>query len=215
MTDLVMAFGTHTEVGKTWVGAQVLARLRSSGVSVAARKPAQSHDPDDPHPTDAEVLAAATGDAPSTVCLPRRTYPVAYAPPMAADALDLVPPSMSDLLSELEWPDPPPDVAWVETVGGPRSPIAIDGDGVDLADALEPDLIVMVADAGLGTVNAIGVSTAPLVERFRVVTFLNRFDPDVDLHRRNRDWLQARQGPDVVVDIGALTSLIRPTDRRA
>ena len=43
----------------------------------------------------------------------------------------------------------------METAGGVRSPQADDGDAVDLVRLLAPDLVVLVADAGLGTINAV------------------------------------------------------------
>ncbi|HEX2576161.1 MAG TPA: dethiobiotin synthase [Aquihabitans sp.] len=202
---LVLVIGTATDIGKTWVGGQVLARLRAAGVTVAARKPAQSFDADDTGPTDAEVLAAATGEAPDDVCPPHRNYPIAYAPPMAADALGRPPLAVAELVEELRWPDPPPTVGWLETVGGPRSPIAHDGDAVDLAELLDPDVVVLVADAGLGTVNSVRTAVAPFVGR-SVVVLLNRYDDGDDLHRRNLDWLRTRQGLDVVVDVEALAN---------
>ena len=39
---LVLVCGTATDVGKTWVCARLLVELRNRGVSVSARKPAQS-----------------------------------------------------------------------------------------------------------------------------------------------------------------------------
>jgi dethiobiotin synthetase len=189
---LVVCVGTATEVGKTFVGAAVLGELRRRGRTVAARKPAQSFAPGDPHPLDGEVLAGATGEPPERVCLPSRTYAVAMAPPMAADVLGRPVPTLRELLDELSWPDPPPDVRWLETVGGPRSPIAADGDAVDLVAAVGPDRIVLVAEAGLGAINAVSLSLAP----FRSlghdpVVILNRFDGADDLHRRNAAWLRS------------------------
>ena len=150
------------------------------------------------------MLAQATGETPDQVCPPSRTYSVAMAPPMAADALGRPVPTLQDLLDELRWPDPPPAVCWLETVGGPRSPIAGDADAVDLVAALRPDAVVLVADAGLGTVNAVRLSR----DAFRtvgheVIVVLNRFDDRDDLHRRNAAWLEA-DGVDVVLGPGAL-----------
>jgi dethiobiotin synthetase len=208
---LVLVAGTATDIGKTWVGAEVLARLRADGTSVAARKPAQSADADDPGPSDAAVLAAATGEDADEVCPSHRTYTVAMAPPMAAAALGVPAPRMPELLAELSWPDPAVDVGWLETVGGPRSPISIDGDAVSFADVLEPDLVVLVADAGLGTVNAVLLSHAVFDDSgHEVVVFLNRFDDADDLHRRNLDWLRTREGLEVVVDLEALANRVRP-----
>lgn len=207
--QLVLVVGTATEVGKTWVGGATLSLLREAGATVAARKPAQSFDPADPHPTDAEVLAAATGEDPGSVCPPHRAYPVPMAPPMAADALGRPVPSVRELLDEVSWPDPPVDVGWLETVGGPRSPIGHDGDAVTVAELIDPDAVVLVADAGLGTVNAVLVSSAPFADR-QVVVILNRFDPTVDLHVRNRDWLEQRHALEVVTSPADLAARLTP-----
>ena len=120
---LVLVCGTATEVGKTWVSARVLGTLRASGHSVAARKPAQSFDVDHAGrshggPTDAEVLAAATGEPPEEVCHPSRSYRRAMAPPIAAEALGLAPFTVADLAGEVRWPDEGTEVGLVETAGG-------------------------------------------------------------------------------------------------
>jgi dethiobiotin synthetase len=192
---LVHCAGTATDIGKTWVGAATLAALRAEGVRVAARKPAQSFDPTERGPRDADVLAAATGEHPDDVCPPGRHYGVAMAPPMAADVLGRPPFGIADLLAEVAWPDPAVGVGWLEGVGGPRSPIAHDGDGVDLVHALEPDAVVLVADAGLGTINAVVLSAGPFAALGHdPLVVLNRYDDSDDLHRRNRSWLADRVG---------------------
>ena len=205
---LVLVAGTATDIGKTWVGGQVLARLRAEGTTVAARKPAQSADAGDPGPSDAEVLAGGSGEAPDEVCPAHRSYTVAMAPPMAAEALGLAAATVDDLLAEVSWPDPAVHVGWLETVGGPHSPIGTDGDAVTVADRLRPDLVVLVADAALGTINAVKLSLAAL-HGHPTVTFLNRYDEGDDLHRRNLDWLRTREGLEVVVDLEALTNVVR------
>lgn len=205
---LVLCCGTATEVGKTWVGAATLADLRLRGRTISARKPAQSHGPDDPAPLDAVVLGAATGEDPDEVCPPGRTYPLAMAPPMAAAALGQPVPLLEDILGDLRWPEPEPDIRWLETVGGPRSPVALDADAVDLAQALLPDRIVLVADAGLGTVNAVLLSVAPFHDiGFEPLVLLNRFDLHDDLHRRNAAWLQ-QQGVPVLLSVEALSEVL-------
>jgi dethiobiotin synthetase len=205
---LVLVAGTATDIGKTWVGGQVLTRLRSSGTTVAARKPAQSADAGDPGPSDAAVLAAATGEHVEAVCPPHRWYTVAMAPPMAAEALGEPVPTIAELVGELRWPEGiARQVGWIETVGGPRSPIGVDGDAVTLAGIVKPDVVLLVADAGLGTVNSVllGVDAfAPLP----TIVFLNRYDEADDLHRRNLDWLRTRERLEVVVDLEALSNLV-------
>jgi dethiobiotin synthetase len=209
---VVLVAGTGTEVGKTWVGAAVARSLRAGGRSVAARKPAQSFDPGDDTAgtTDAQLLAAATGEEATTVCPPHRWYPLAQAPPMAAAGLGRPPFTVADLVGELSWPAGV-DVALVETAGGVRSPIAEDGDTVDLADALAPARTVLVADAGLGTINAVRLSVAALAAH-RPLVHLNRFDPADPLHRANLAWLRDRVGLDCVTTIDALTGALTGAD---
>jgi dethiobiotin synthetase len=194
---LVVVTGTATGIGKTWASARLLESLAASGWCVAARKPVQSGLPDDA--SDADVLAQASGDASEVVCAPHRRYGLAMAPFMAADALGLPAFTLADLLTEIRWPAGV-DVGLVEGAGGVRSPMTSDDrDTADLADALRPDLVVMVADAGLGTINAVRTSL-PAVTTHPVSIYLNRYDPQDEIHRRNRSWLSSRLGVEVVVD---------------
>ncbi len=197
---LVAVLGTDTGVGKTWATAQVLARLREAGATVAVRKPVQSFAPCDGE-TDADVLARATGETSEEVCPPHRSYGIAMAPPIAAAFLGVEPPMIDDLVTSLDWPAARVQLGVVETVGGPRSPIAGDGDSAALAAAIEPDLAVLVAPAGLGAINAVRLCAPAMPQPF--VVFLNHFDGG-DLHDRNRRWLQV-DGFDTVVDVAELT----------
>jgi dethiobiotin synthetase len=194
---LVAVVGTGTDIGKTWVSARLLTTLRQAGVTVAARKPAQSFAAgEDPSRFDSAVLGAATGEPSETVCLPHRWYPVAMAPPMAADVLGRERITTADLIDELTWPATGVAVGLVETAGGVRSPQTHDGDAVALLHALAPDVILLVADAGLGTINAVRLTAGALARDGLagqdVIVVLNRFDEGDDLHRRNRNWLQVQ-----------------------
>ncbi|MEZ5141563.1 MAG: ATP-dependent dethiobiotin synthetase BioD [Acidimicrobiales bacterium] len=202
---VVVVAGTATEIGKTWVGARLAEALRVNGFRVAARKPVQSFEPG-AGPTDAEVLAAASGEEPEVVCPSHRWYPVAVAPPMAADVLGRPPIRLADLVAELAWPSPVAEVGLVETAGGVRSPLADDGDTVALATAIAADLVVLVADAGLGTINAVRLAADVLADAaVPVVVVLNRFASDDDLHRRNAAWLRA-EGRIVRTDVEHLVA---------
>lgn len=192
---LVLVAGTGTEVGKTWATCALARDLVARGIAVAARKPAQSYEPGE-GPTDADLLGAATGERAETVCPRARWYEVPMAPPMAAAALDRPVPTVADLVAGIPFPTGTA-VGLVESAGGLRSPIADDGDTVDLARVLQPDLVVLVADAGLGTINSVRMSAAALAG-LALVVLLNRFDLGVDLHVRNRSWLAERDGFDVV-----------------
>jgi dethiobiotin synthetase len=206
---LVVLAGTATEVGKTWVGVRLAEALRSRGWRVGARKPAQSFAPTELGQTDAERLAAATGEAPETVCPRARWYETPMAPPMAAEALGRPAFALADLTRELavSWPRPALDLALVELAGGPRSPLAHDGDGVALARALVPDLVLLVADAGLGTLNAARLS-ADAFAPAPVWLHLNRYDAASALHPRNRAWLVERDGFALSTDLTALAAAV-------
>jgi dethiobiotin synthetase len=114
---------------------------------------------------------------------------------MAAAERGDPPYSVHDLVAETTWPEGV-GVGLVEGVGGPRSPVAADGDNVDLARAFAPDLVVLVADAGLGTINAVRLS-AVAFGRWPLVVALNRYGDDA-LHERNRAFLAEHDGLDVV-----------------
>lgn len=204
---LVVVAGTGTEVGKTWVSARLAQAWRREGLAVVARKPAQSFAPGT-GPTDADVLARATGEDPGAVCPPHRWYEVAMAPFMAAEVLGRPPFSLGDLLDELSWP-PGADIGLVEAAGGVRSPITSEGeDTVDLVEGLRPDGVLLVAEAGLGTINAVRLSLGVLPPTGAVV-LLNRFDPTDDLHVRNRDWLAAHVTAPVLTDVDDLAARLR------
>jgi dethiobiotin synthetase len=217
--------GTGTGIGKTWVSARLLTNLREAGVTVAARKPAQSFDAgEDAGGLDSAVLGAATGELSETVCPPHRWYPVAMAPPMAAEALGRDRITAADLTDELTWPASGVAVGLVETAGGVRSPQTHDGDAVALIAAWDPDVIVLVADAGLGTINAVRLCVDALTGRGtagtseaggpRLIVVLNRFDGSDDLHRRNRNWLIGQDCMTVVALPGeeqVLAGIVRGT----
>ena len=152
---LIAVAGTGTEVGKTWLTCRLLEIALEQGLKVAARKPAQSFTAGEA--TDAEQLAKAGRETPTAVCPEHRWYPVAMAPPMAADVLDREQIAVADLLHETVWPKQL-DIGFIETAGGLRSPIAHNADNVELIRRAVVDEILLVADAGLGTINAVRLS---------------------------------------------------------
>jgi dethiobiotin synthetase len=192
---LIVVTGTGTEVGKTWWTATVAGELHARGVPVAARKPVQSFAPDDAT-TDAAVLASATGVDAHTVCPPDRWLPAPMAPPIAAAQLGRPDFTIADLVAEVAWPDDC-TLGFVEGAGGVRSPLAADGDTVALVHALAPDVVLVVAHAGLGVLNGVRSALDALVGVPAVVA-LNHYDADDAVHRANLEWLVTRDAVDVV-----------------
>jgi len=202
---LIVVCGTATGVGKTFVAAALATALRAAGLSVVARKPVQSYAADE-GATDAERLAEATGEDPAEVGVASWSYPVAFAPPMAGELLGRAVPSLADVVSSLAGTEVLADVVLVESVGGVRSPICSDGDSVDLVGLLRPDLVVLVAEAGLGAINAVRLA-ADALGATPVVVHLNRYAQSDELHRRNKAWLE-HDGYRVVADLAGLATSV-------
>ena len=204
MNSSIFVAGTGTDVGKTWALTRLITELRARGHEVRARKPAQSFAPSELGTTDAELIGAACAEAATVVCPAHRWYETPMAPPMAAAVLGRPPFTIADLVREIDVKT----AGFIEGAGGPRSPIAADGDNVDLARALSTGLVVLVADAGLGTINAVELSVTAF-HGFEVIVVLNRFDRTNDLHQRNRAWL-TEAGHRVETEIGALAGHLAP-----
>ncbi len=197
--------GTGTGIGKTWAAAALARTLRNAGRTVRACKPVQSHDPADTVLTDADVLADATGQRACDVCSPERTYPVPLAPPMAARKLGRTCPG-SDELARICYFGDDVDVGIVEGVGGLYSPLAVDGHNLNLIERIEPDLVLVVASATLGAIHDTIACTVALAAH-RLMVLLNRFDPDVEVHNLNLDWLRD-QGLTVMTSVPTLADHI-------
>ena len=196
---VIFVTGTGTEIGKTWVTARLLETARAQGAEWKASKPVQSFEPGEE--TDAEVLAAAGGQSAEEVTPTHRWYAAALAPPMAAEKLGLEPFSIEQLAGEIKHPED--GVLFVEGAGGPRSPLADDGDSTDLGKALGVEQVLLVADAELGTINA-SLLAAEAFEGCPVTLFLNRYDDASELHRLNAVWLRENSGLEVFTDIETL-----------
>jgi dethiobiotin synthetase len=207
---LVVVTGTGTDVGKTFVTGALARVLSAAAIEVHARKPVQSFTPGDTN-TDADTLAAATGEPADNVCPPHRRYPTPMAPPMAAAALGQPAFSLDQLADELA--APATGITFVEGAGGVLSPLADDGDTRGLIATIEPALTILVADAGLGTINLVRMSIDALGELTTTITFLNRFDATNDLHVRNAEWLRTREGLEIVTDLEALVTRVQTLAR--
>ena len=205
----MLVCGTGTEVGKTWVGSRLLRELRGRGLSVAARKPAQSFDIDSEgttgsgEPPTPRCSGRPRARTPTVVAPPFRSYHRAMAPPMAAEALGLPGFTVGELVEEMDWP---PDAGAGGRGGdGRRGPVPAGigrrrlrparragsrcgGAGVRRRPRHHQRRADVDGCAGRGT------ARAPIP----VVVVLDRFDGHHEIHRRNREWLAERYGYRVV-----------------
>ena len=166
--SVVVITGTNTGVGKTVATAALACHARVAGRPVAVCKPVQTGtaDGDD----DLAEIGRLSG---VTDLVGVARYPRPLAPVAAAEDAGLPLPSAADLLAAIRAVDAPGRLTLVEGAGGLL--VELGADGVTLRDlAVELGApVLIVAEAGLGTLNhtsltlealaAKGVSCAGLV----------------------------------------------------
>lgn len=150
----VVVVGTGTDVGKTHVTTALLAAARARGLSVAAYKPvatgvAESCEDAVRH---AEALGAAY--VPPTFAYARPVSPhLAAREEGRPVSLDAVAARSAELGAGR-------DLLVVEGAGGLFSPLGPSITNVDLARAVEPDVVVLVAVDRLGVLHDVAASRA-------------------------------------------------------
>ena len=176
----VFVAGTGTGVGKTIVTAGITGTLRSRGTDATAIKPAQTGAPAD---DDAALVATACDDPNASTCLERMEP--ALAPRVAAELED-VSLDYDELLADCKVAVQASAFPVVEGIGGIRVPLAQTEEVVDLiADLGLPTIVV--ARAGLGTLNHTALTVDALRDRGLTVPFviLNEYEGATVAERTN------------------------------
>lgn len=159
MTVLVVT-GTGTDVGKTTVTSAIAALAVAAGRRVAVLKPAQTG-VDAAQPGDVDEVRRLAG--PSVTCRELARFPDPLAPARAARLAGLVPVTTATTASVARELAGEHDLVLVEGTGGLLVPLDDSGGTLaDVAAALSAPVLV-VAGAGLGTLN----HTALTVEALR------------------------------------------------
>ncbi|MCC3777829.1 dethiobiotin synthase, partial [Streptomyces sp. UNOB3_S3] len=159
--SVLVVTGTGTEVGKTVVTAAVAAAALAAGCSVAVLKPAQTGVAVDEPGDVAEVLRLA---GPVTgVELGR--FPEPLAPATAARRAGLAPVRPAETVRAARELERSHDLVLVEGAGGLL--VRLDEDGSTLADVagLLDAPVLVVAQAGLGTLNVTSLTAEALAAR--------------------------------------------------
>lgn len=188
----VFVTATDTGVGKTQTTCALLSLLADGGLRPAAMKPYESGCADLAHPADAQAMRAAARceDALDDLCPHRFGAPLA---PGAAAAREGRAPSWRRTLAAFHRFDGRPLV--VEGAGGLLVPVDSKRDIIDVIVAFELP-VILVARAGLGTLNHTGLSLE-LLKRRRVPVWAvllsrsapGRADPS---ERDNAEWIRRR-----------------------
>ncbi|MGW3651588.1 dethiobiotin synthase [Streptomyces sp. NPDC000878] len=158
---ILVITGTGTEVGKTITTAAVAATALAAGRTVAVLKPAQTGVRSDER-GDADEVARLAGPA-HTLELAR--YPDPLAPATAARRASLPPVRPAEIAEAAAKLATEYDLVLVEGAGGLL--VRFDEQGGTLADAAQllDAPVLVVASAGLGTLNATELTTRELSRR--------------------------------------------------
>jgi dethiobiotin synthetase len=177
----VVVTGTDTGVGKTLTTAAVAWAATAAGLCVAVLKPAQTGIEEE---SDVDTVARLAGPATARELA---SYPDPLAPAAAARVSGLAPLELGDVVVAVREVQAAHDLVLIEGAGGLLVPMGVDGWTVaDLACALGAPAIV-VARAGLGTLNHTALTLEALSGRridCRVVIGAWPRDPDL-VHRTN------------------------------
>ncbi|SDM43424.1 dethiobiotin synthase [Streptomyces wuyuanensis] len=159
---VVVVSGTGTEIGKTVVTAAVAAVAAAQGRTVAVLKPAQTG-LSQGEPGDAQEAARLAGPGVTAVELAR--FPEPLAPATAARRAVMAPVGPHEVADAAAKLAGEHDLVLVEGAGGLL--VRFDGAGGTLADAarLLGAPVLVVAPAGLGTLNATALTTEALRAR--------------------------------------------------
>jgi dethiobiotin synthetase len=206
----VFVTATDTGVGKTQVAAALLSLLADAGLAPAPFKPYESGCTRLSRPADALELRAAarSTDSLDQVCVHRFRAPLA--PGIAAARMGVVP-AFRPVLEAFRSFGSRPLV--VEGAGGLLVPLDDRRDIVDLIEAFGLP-VVLVARAGLGTLNHTGLSLRLLETRGILVraVVLSRSSPVKDPSvEDNAAWLARRHGVSV---LGPVPYIEDPDRRR-
>ncbi|MGN9794600.1 dethiobiotin synthase [Streptomyces sp. OZ13] len=158
---VIVVTGTGTEIGKTVVTAAVAAAALAGGLSVAVLKPAQTGLAAD-EDGDVAVVRRLAGDV---TCAELARFPEPLAPATAARRAGLAPVRPKDVAEAAEKLAAEHDLVLVEGAGGLL--VRLDDDGATLADAAAEmgAPVLVVAPAGLGTLNMTALTAEALRAR--------------------------------------------------
>ncbi|MET8680338.1 dethiobiotin synthase [Streptomyces sp. NPDC004647] len=211
---VIVVTGTGTEIGKTVATAAMAAAALREGRSVAVLKPAQTGVNAD-EPGDAAEVARLAGPV-TAVELAR--FPEPLAPATAARRAGLAPVKPQDVAEAAGKLAAEHDLVLVEGAGGLL--VRFDDDGGTLADAagLLGAPVLIVAPAGLGTLNSTALTAEALrgrgLECAGVVVGSWPYDPDLAARCNLADLPEAAGAP-LLGAIPQGAGSLRPADFRA
>ena len=186
--------GSDTDVGKTYIGCEIVRQLRALGLDLETRKPAESGcevgDSGILLTQDAQALCEANGHVETIERIAPYRFRTAVAPHRAA-RLEGTEIYLENLLEACSRDDSDSCLI-VEGAGGFYSPLAENGLNADLASALQLPAIIVVRNR-IGAVNQALLTVQAVESRHLQVAaiILNQVDRDIEAAMDNTTDLRA------------------------
>lgn len=205
MSRQLFITGTGTDVGKTYVTGLILKKLQEHGKNAAYYKAAMSGNERQADgkliPGDAVCVKTMSGIGQSLEDMCPYVYEAAVSPHLASQ-IEGNPIEMKHILQAFDRVSSKYDYVTAEGSGGILCPLRFDRQVIRLEDFIKarrlPSLIV--ADAGLGTINAVVLTAEYMKSRNMAVKgiLFNRYDPDDRMHVDNVAMCQHMTGLEVI-----------------
>lgn len=205
MSKSLFITGTGTDVGKTYVTGLIVKKLREGGASAAYYKAAMSGNDRRADgtliPGDALQVKRMSGiEQPLEEMCPY-IYETAVSPHLAAK-LEGKSLEMECVLKHFDYVCGKYEYITAEGSGGILCPLRFDEQQIQLEDFIKVRSLscLMIADAGLGTMNAVGL-TAEYMKTHKIPVrgiIFNRYEPGNPLHEDNRLMCEAMTGLHII-----------------
>ena len=189
----IFIVGTGTDVGKTYIAGLILKEFIRSGINAAYFKAAMSGNMRDSSgnliPGDALHVKNVSGTTQPLSEMCPYVYERAYSPHLAA-RIEGNPVDFDAVMAKFDALSAKYDRVIMEGSGGILCPIRLDGEKeIWLEDFVRARDFgcILVADAGLGTINAVGLTVSYMKAKGMRLTgiIFNRFKPGNILHEDN------------------------------
>ena len=205
MSKSLFITGTGTDVGKTYVTGLIVKKLRESGKSAAYYKAAMSGNE---RRSDGSLIP---GDAVQVKTMSRIEQPVeemcpyiyeAAVSPHLAAKFEGNPVEMECVLKNFDHVCSKYEYITAEGSGGILCPLRFDEQTILLEDFIQARSLacLMIADAGLGTINAV-VLTAEYMKAHEIPVkgiIFNHYEPGNPLHEDNKRMCETMTGLHVI-----------------
>lgn len=205
MSKSLFVIGTGTDVGKTYVSGLILKKLQESGVSAAYYKAAMSGNERDGNgvliPGDALWVKEHSGIAQPLQEMCPFVYEAAVSPHLAS-RLEGSPVDLGTVMNGFRSLKNYYEYLTLEGSGGVLCPLRFDGQELWLPDVIRScgSGCLLVADAGLGTINQAGLTAFFLRQQNLPLkgVILNHYEPGNVLHEDNKKMCESVTGAKVV-----------------